>query len=125
GAANANPIYVQWLEQGHFILYFGALILSVSLCGGVFSVLALCISTILPNLFVIVAAPMLCYYALVNLTNLLGMPSFLQLNKVYMARCNLGTPLVSFAYVVGFSIIVTILLGTCFMLGTRRRFERG
>lgn len=123
--ANANQIYIRLLEEGHYAIYFGALILTISLCSGVFSVLALCISTVLPNLFVIVATPMLCYYALVNLADQLGMPSYLQLNKIYMARCNLGTPFTSFAYVVAFSVIVTALLCVAFMFGSRRRFERG
>ncbi len=121
----ASPLYRTLLEQGHVALYFAALVLTRALCGGVFSLLALCVSTAIPNLFVVVATPMLCYYAIVNLTFRLGLPSCLLIHKVYESQCNIGSPLASFLYVVLFSLFLSIALGIVFAYGTKRRFERG
>lgn len=123
--ANANHIYAYLLSQENYFSYFCVLILISALCGAVFSVLALYISTILPNLFVVIAMPMLSYYVIVNLTFQLGVPPWLQLNKVYRAYCNFGTPFTSLMYVVVFSVFLIVLLGFAFVLGSRRRLEHG
>lgn len=124
-AADANPVFMPLLAQGHTVVYFAALLITRSLCGAVFSVLALFVSTILPNLFVVVATPMLLYYGTVNLAALLGLPPWLRLNRIYASQYDMGSPASTFLYGVFFSCAITVLLGTAFSAGLKRRLKCG
>jgi len=113
------------IEQGHYWLF---IILMAAIRGayaGFFCVLALITSTYIPNVYLTLAAPLIWYYAMINLEYFIQLPTVIYLNVLINGMLDLGNMQVSILYTIGLPTIISVLLSIVMLRQVRRRFENG
>lgn len=107
------------LEQSFWAFFFCEVSLE-ALSGAFFSLCALAISTVIPNIFVVVAAPFLIRFYLQGFLNFFQLPEFLNINCIETGQFVFGSAETSLLY--GILFFVTLLVLASFLF--RRGFER-
>lgn len=123
----ASPLqaFEPLFNQHHYLLYFIICELLIALLCAFFAEIALWISAILPNMFVIVASPIIIYYLLNNLLYRVGMPDWLNPFAVRAGLAVFGGSLQSFLYALAFFIVLCALFGWLFVRKARGRIQNG
>lgn len=130
GGNNYN-VYVEstafgnFIDSGNYILYFFMQILLVAIVCSIFSLVALLVTTYIPNKFLGIAAPIIVYFIIKVSTEALNQIAILPI--VSMLR---GTKIMSLGnnftiYILGFFIVVNTVLGILFYKGVKRNVYKG
>lgn len=105
------------------------LLLTICLKGlnaGFLSVLALCVSSEIPNIFVALATPILSFQILSTVANALRTPSYFVIREISLGRVNINDSFSqSFSYSVFFYIVLTALCTLLFVKNCKRRIQYG
>lgn len=112
-------------NQHQYLLYFILCELLIALLCAFFAEIALWISAVLPNMFVIVASPIIIYYLLDQILYYVGMPIWLNPFAVKGGFAAFGGPLQSFLYALAFFIVLCALFGWLFVRKARGRIQNG
>ncbi|MCB8818088.1 hypothetical protein [Desulfosporosinus shakirovi] len=122
--AVSAPIYGSLLSDGNYIVYFAAQIVIVFFASAFFAVLALCISTYLPNVFVTMASPVLFFYFFIRIPQLMGL-STLWFHKALFGTFYPGRPYLSLLYSIFICSLLCVLMGILIVRQIKRRLEHG
>ena len=126
--SGVNLSYSGWdalLGQGRAGLYFWTKALMTALMGGNFAVLALVLSTVIRNSFVVLAAPLLLYYFLNELSLLLPLPLWCCPAKMLYVPVFAGSLAESAAFFAAVQFAVFVLASLGFLMRMRRLRRRG
>lgn len=118
--------YRSW-RPGHPLFYFAVAFTLLALGSGLFSVVGLWISSHIPNLYAVLAAPLLLYYAqqsIVNWLNLRNWP-YLFFSSIYYHTPGFASPAVNFFYSSGYLLVLAALFAVLFIRRVERRWENG
>ncbi len=114
------------IASGQYFLFVLIQICIEGFLCALFAVAALWVSVYIPNIFVVLASPVLMYYFLINfIGNVLRLPGLMQINYIYNGNCKVGGSLTSFLYPLGVTIALCALLGALFVKGVKRRLSDG
>lgn len=115
GDIGLGGFYTELLAQGKVIIYLNTVILIGGLQNGLYSALAMFFSFSMPNVFVIISAPVLTYYFIANVFDMIHPPFWIDLWGVYRAGIFhhiKGFPVwANNLYIFGFTTIVVVALG--------------
>lgn len=122
---NLGP-YDAWNKPGLILLYFLVQIVFKAFCAAFLSVLALLISTKITNVFVTLAAPLLCYYLISTFTMAIRLPANFSIVSLSRGLVSVNNdPLLSSLYIVLIFLILTAVCTAAFVRSCRRRIENG
>jgi len=114
---------------GHPILFIMIKIFLAALLGSMLATIALCISTKIPNIFVVITSPILAYYAIMNTCVILRFPVWINLNALYHAGLQYAvkgtTTGQTLLYVFGITVVICTLLGVVFYRNVKEKLENG
>lgn len=114
------------LEQRCYFLYIFVNIMVESLRGTFSSLLALCVSTWIPNLFVALFSPLLAYYFIINLfSGILKVPNWLAIQQIFSDRFSFGGAAETFLYQLLFATVLCAAFTVLFAKGVERRLSDG
>lgn len=118
--------YQSLLSQHNYFLFLVLVVLVDSLQGTFFSLLALCISTWIPNVFVALFSPLLAFYFVINLfSGILKIPVWLRFELIFNNYFALGGMLTTFLYQLFFALVICIIFTLLFVHGVKRRLSDG
>lgn len=104
------------------ILYFLCIAICESLFMGLLSTLALTISGMIPDYFVTLAAPIVCYYGMINMVK----EGIFSPYRIFMTHSiDMGGVANSLLYAIGYAIIGTMVMGAIFFRIVKRRVSHG
>src|SRR5699024_8094222 len=105
---STGDAYASLLDQDMPIRYLLYHVTQISLTSALFAVIALCVSTYLPNKFVTVAAPLVIYFVAHRFTTQLDIPDYLKAKWMVEAIYDAGSPSVSL--LLRFGIVISLCL---------------
>ncbi len=88
------------------------------------AVFALLVSSYFSNLFVVLSAPVITYYFIINSIGRY-LPMYLRFSSLNYGIVDMGGPLISFIYVFLFFLFLSLLLGVLFCRKVRGRLANG
>lgn len=104
------------------ILYFLCIAICESLFMGLLSTLALTISGMIPDYFVTLAAPIVCYYGMINTVK----EGIFSPYRIFMTHSiDMGGVVNSLLYAIGYTIIGIMIMGAIFFRIVKRRVSHG
>lgn len=115
-----NDTVIGSLLEIHPLLYLSVRICIIGASCMFWATFALLISAYFPNAFVVYVSPIITYYVFINSIGKL-LPSFLKLNLLFTGIANIGVPLVSFIYILGLFLVLSIISGMLFSKKVKRR----
>lgn len=123
---NAYGAYQAFINEKWAWLYLMVSFLCKGFCAGFLSVMALWFSTIVTNVFVTLATPMLAYYLIQVVQYAIAIvPFHFMIGNLTNARIQLGSPGSSFLYTLGLFLVLTVLFGFGFVQSCKRRIRNG
>ncbi len=122
--ADLRGFDVFW-RQDNIFLYMASHILVKALWGAFYAVCALWASTKIPNLFVVLAMPILLHYLVFNAHYYVPIPQWADPELVVVSGVDLGSPGLSLLYAVLYFCVLIGLVGFFFSRGVNRRVARG
>lgn len=123
---NNLGVFDVFSKPDKILIYFLLTILLKSLNASFLSVLALCVSSKIPNIFVALAAPILSYEILNTVANAFRLPGHFVLRKISLGQININDSFAqSFFYCVGVYIVLTAICMVLFVKGCKRRIQYG
>lgn len=118
--------YQVLLVQHRYFLYLLLLIFVESLQGTFNSLLALCMSTWIPNVFVALFSPLLAFYFVMNLlSGILKVPGWLGIENIFTAHFTFGGAPQTFLYQLFFALVICVIFTLLFVYGVKRRLSDG
>jgi len=117
---NTGDAYATLLEQGMPIIYLVYHVTHISLTSALFAVIALWVSTYLPNKFVTVAAPLVIYFIAHRFTTQLDIPEYLKAISIVEGTYHGSTPTISLLIKLGIVSLLCLFMG----FGTVRQIRR-
>lgn len=123
---NAYGAYQVFINKEWAWLYLMVSFLCKGFCAGFLSVMALWFSTIVTNVFVTLAMPMLAYYLIQVVEYAITVVPFnFIITNLTNARIQLGNPASSLLYTLGIFLLFTALFGVGFVQNCKRRIKNG
>lgn len=125
------PVFNDLVSNGSYVpLYFLYRILIWAAFFALFAVIALWISTFIPNVFVVLSTPVIIYFLVTTIdSSILGMVSeksayrYISFNTLYNANLNMGDDLKSLLYPIGFCILLIAIFGVMAGINMKRRIQ--
>ena len=117
-----NGTFGPFLKNGFWPFFLVTSTLE-ALSGAFFTVCALYISTIIPNVFVVLAAPLLCQYYFSAFTGLFSPPTWLDISCVATGQFVFGDEKSSFLYGITFFTFLITVVGILFMRKFKRKMQ--
>lgn len=111
-----------YLKQS-FWLYFFSMTSLEALSGAFFAIFAMCISTKITNIFVVLSAPLLCQYYLSMFLGILSLPPWLDISCVSTGQYVFGDTNSSFIYGITFFAITITLISIVFAVNIKRKIH--
>ncbi|GAF66844.1 hypothetical protein BTS2_3749 [Bacillus sp. TS-2] len=108
----AIEAYQPFLVDGKPVLYFFFHITHFSLSASLFAIVALWVSTMIPNKFVALATPVVLYFVAHRLTTTLNIPVYLKALTIVEGYYNGGTPYLSLS--IKLVTVLAITLPLCY-----------
>ncbi|MEW8955936.1 hypothetical protein [Clostridium sp.] len=121
----ATKTFGSLLLGGNYITYFALRIYTMAISSSLFAVLGLYISTYIPNKFVALTSPFICFYVLSEVAYGMGLPSWLQIELIMKSSFNLGGNFINIIYCSLLFITLTIVVGILFTKNVKRRINNG
>lgn len=123
---NAYGAYQVFINEEWAWIYLMVSFLCKGFCAGFLSVMALWFSTIVTNVFVTLATPMLAYYLIQVVEYAITVVPFNWIiTNLTNARIQLGSPGVSLLYTLGIFLMFTVLFGFGFVQSCKWRIRNG
>lgn len=119
-ASSTGDAYATLLDQDMPIRYLLYHVTHISLTSALFAVIALWVSTYLPNKFVTVAAPLVIYFVAHRFTTQLDIPEYLKAITIVEGTYHASTPTMSLLIKLGIVSLLCLFMG----FGTVRRIRR-
>ena len=113
--------YLLLVEMPISYLFFH--ITHISLTAALFAVIALWVSTYLPNKFVVLAAPLVLYFIVHRFTTQLDIPEYLKAMNIVEGMYNAGSPIATLLIKLGTVFIFCLLMGYGTVRQIRRRVQ--
>lgn len=113
------------ISDGKPVLYFIVKAGMTAMIGGLFSVIALNVSTVIRNSFVVLAAPVLLYYAWNELATLLSLPTALDIGALLYVPVFENSMTGSILYLTAITVIGLLLMTSLFEIHIRRLRRNG
>ncbi|MBM7542334.1 hypothetical protein [Amphibacillus cookii] len=117
--------YSGYLVNGQWMRYLLFNISHLSLSSVLFAVIAFWVSTMIPNKFVTLATPVVCYYLLHRLTATLTIPVYFQAMYIFEATYDAGTPWSSFLLKFVTVLVISLPLAYLSVRNIKRRVSYG
>lgn len=110
---------------GHPLFYFMIAATILSLGSGLFSIVALWISSYIQNIFAVMASPLLLYYTQSILFHRLGLNGlrFLSFSSAFHFTPGFPSPAANFFYTCGYLLTLTVLFGGLFIRRVEKRWQ--
>jgi len=118
---SSGDAYAVLLENGEAIKYLMYHITHVSLTSALFEVIALWVSTYIPNTFVAIASPLIVYFITHRFTTQLDIPEYLKAMWVVESIYHAGTPMYTLLLKLGIVLALCTLMGVGTIWQIRRR----
>lgn len=115
----------QLIDAGHYIIYFFMQILLVAIVCSIFSLVALVVTTYIPNKFLGIAAPIIVFFLLKVSGEAIKLPLFLQTSLILKGNKLMPSDNIYLIYILGFFLVVNTLLGILFYKGVKRNVYKG
>lgn len=126
GGALVGGIYEKCLDSRNIWIYFLSRILLQSLGASFFSVLALCISSKVIDVLVVVTAPMIIYYLIENMTVWLKIPFYLSIPQILKGNIEITKGIGhTWLYAGVFWGILIVIFSAIFYRNCKWRIENG
>jgi hypothetical protein len=119
-----SPTAIGTLMTIHPLLFLVARVCMLSLACMFWAVFALAVSSYCANIFVVLAAPVLTYYA-VNNTIGHWLPSYLRFDSITFGAFSMGGPVPSLIWVMLFYLVLSAACGLLFCRKVKRRLANG
>lgn len=123
-ASAGGSVYASLVEQGMPIQYFLFHITHFSLTAALFAVIAIWVSTYIPNKFVTIAAPLVIYFVTFRFTTQLPIPEYLKADSIVELIYDAGSPSASLLIKLGIVVLLCTLMGFATVRQIRRRVQR-
>ena len=116
--------YRLWYPS-HPLFYFIIAATILSLGSGLFSIVALWISSYIQNSFAIMASPLLLYYTQSIIFNKLGLNGlrFLSFSSVFHFTPGFSSPAANFFYTCGYLLTLAVFFGWLFIKSVEKRWQ--
>lgn len=118
-----EPVLGCYLQGRQYLMYLLCKLIFQFEFYAFLAVLAFFISTFIPNIFVVLASPLLAYYFLLNLEAELHLPTWLDIRIISEGQCNLGNTAVSVLYALVFFSVLCAVLGTVAVKNVKGRLQ--
>lgn len=118
----AGDTYHSLLENNHIFTYFAMYITDFALVSFLFAGIAFFVSTLIPNKFVVLTAPVVIYFVAHRLTS--SLPNNLRAVNLVEGSYNVGSPLSSLLLKLSIVIGITIILSLLSVMLIKRRVQR-
>lgn len=125
GLGIEGGVYHSLMSGAGIYLYFLVRTLCKAFCAAFTSVLALCLSTVITNIFVTLAAPVIAFYVFENLLILLEMPASFQIGSIAKGHIAIGGPGTTVLYAAVLFSLCAAAFGLLFARSVQRRVENG
>lgn len=125
GLGIADSVYSPLMSGAGVYLYFLIRTLCKAFCAAFTSVLALCLSTVITNIFVTLAAPVIVFYIFENLLILLEMPASFQIGSIAKGHIAVGGLGTTVLYTAVLFTLCAAVFGQLFVSSVQRRVENG
>lgn len=113
--------YMYFIDHNQTVLYFIFYNTHMALSSFIFAGIAFFVSTMIPNKFVTIAAPVVFYYLSHRFTSTLDIPIYTKALTIFEGVYNPGTPAESILYKFTTSIIIVAILSVLSIIQIRRR----
>ncbi|GAE29747.1 hypothetical protein [Halalkalibacter hemicellulosilyticus] len=115
--------YHTFLVDGKLVLYFFFHITHFSLSSVIFAIIALWVSTMIPNKFVALATPVVLYFVAHRLTTTLDIPVYLKALTIVEGYYDAGSPFLSLSIKLATVMAITLLLSYLSIRNIKRRAQ--
>jgi len=122
-ASGEQPLFA--LINSQPILYLCCRMALIAIHASFWAVFALWISTLLNNVFIVLASPLIAYYLIINVSSVLKLPRLLDLRLVYQGLFALGDWWMTFLYALLFFGSLSAFLGWLFSHNVKRLIAHG
>ncbi len=118
----AGDTYHVLLESNHIFTYFTLYIIDFALVSFLFAGIAFFVSTLIPNKFVVLTAPVVIYFVVHRLTS--SLPQNFRAVNLVEGSYNIGSPLSSLLLKLAIVMGITIILSLLSVILIKRRVQR-
>lgn len=119
-------IYAYTLEDSRGLQFIIIMAMLMFLFGAISALIALCISTLTENKYIVIFSPYLFYRGYIEISKIICLEDKYRLDYYITGRQNIGRNFIEFNFIILFLLIILIIIGQyIFGKGVRRRLING
>lgn len=115
----------QFVVRGQYFLYIAVHSFIESFYFAFYAVVALAISTLIPNIFVTLAAPLIAHYLVIHLNTILQLPDIFRIYVLMNGNINFGGIMKSFLIIAFYPWLLSLIVGVFFYRCVKEQIQNG